>query len=144
MTIYQMRSISKAADKLNISPQGLGKILRGIETELGGKLFVRFFNGVQPSDFLNALYPHICTILEATESIEHISKMYRNTEKNPSILICKESIMGNVIKGVVHKYNDNYGKNVKVVLLEASEEEIEWLVGLGWIREGIAWYGMAE
>lgn len=45
LKVFQMiafeKSVSKAAKKLYMTPQGVSKILKNLETEMGSQLFVR-------------------------------------------------------------------------------------------------------
>ena len=50
LKVFQMiafeKSVSKAAKKLYMTPQGVSKILKNLETEMGSQLFVRDKNGM--------------------------------------------------------------------------------------------------
>lgn len=54
--VYEEGNIHTAAKKRFISPQGLGKIIKGLEAELGGLLFVRTKTGVVPTESGKYLY----------------------------------------------------------------------------------------
>lgn len=49
--VYKERSINKAAKALFMSPQGLGKLITRLESELERSLFVRTHNGVIPTKY---------------------------------------------------------------------------------------------
>ncbi len=49
ITIAEERSISKAAEKLFMAQSSLSQSLQSMETELGGKLFIRTSTGVRPT-----------------------------------------------------------------------------------------------
>ena len=54
--VYQEKSISRAARRLYITPQGLGKNIRTLEAELETVLFERTKQGMRPTqgaDFLS-------------------------------------------------------------------------------------------
>lgn len=56
LTVVQYGSINKAAEKLNINNQHLGRIIKSLETEVGGKLIERDFTGVHlTSDGMDVL-----------------------------------------------------------------------------------------
>lgn len=48
--VYNERSINKAAQKLFITPQGLGRIIRKLESEVGQSLFERTAHGIIPTE----------------------------------------------------------------------------------------------
>lgn len=54
--VYEEKSIQKAARKLFISPQGLGKIIQNIEKEFDTVLFIRSKNGIFPTSAGSLFY----------------------------------------------------------------------------------------
>ena len=54
--VYQENSISRAARRLYITPQGLGKNIRNLEAELETVLFERTKQGVCPTESADFLY----------------------------------------------------------------------------------------
>ncbi len=67
--VYEERSINKAANQLFITPQGLSKIIRNLEEELGAELFVRTPKGMEPTESGVWLYAHCGPILEKYDEI---------------------------------------------------------------------------
>ena len=57
METYHYRNIQVAADNLYISHQGLSRVIRSLEDELGQALFVRSNRGLEPTDFATTLLP---------------------------------------------------------------------------------------
>ena len=47
VTVYQTQNIKTAADRLFVSRQGVSKVIRLLEEELGQPLFVRSIKGVR-------------------------------------------------------------------------------------------------
>lgn len=79
LALASTKSISKAADILFISKQGLSKSIRSFEEELGVKLFVRTKKGSNLSQIGEELYPHIQTIYN---SYAEINKILDSTPKD--------------------------------------------------------------
>lgn len=50
MRVYEERSINRAAKQMFITPQGLSKIIRHLEEELGANLFERSSSGMVPTE----------------------------------------------------------------------------------------------
>lgn len=67
--IYECGSITKAAGRMYISPQGLSKNIGRLEGELGVPLFVRTRLGAVPNAHADALYPKVCDLLDTFASI---------------------------------------------------------------------------
>lgn len=57
--VYETGSINQAAKQLFITPQGLSRVIRHLEEELGAGLFERSANGMHPTESGTYLY-HTC------------------------------------------------------------------------------------
>lgn len=71
------QSITKAAKQLYLSPQGLSKILQGMEAQLHTTLFIRTRQGIQLTQSGEALLRHAGNI---TESYHRVEQEIRNIE----------------------------------------------------------------
>lgn len=72
MTVYRHRNVQRAADELHVSRQGVSKMIRSLEEELGEALFQRTSQGLIPTPYANALLPHVNRI---AEEYQHIARM---------------------------------------------------------------------
>lgn len=73
--VYNSRNIQAAADKLYMTHQGLSRIIRSLEDELGHPLFVRSNHGLKPTDFANSIVPHIQRLLDDYATIQGIDSL---------------------------------------------------------------------
>lgn len=64
ITVYDLRSMQAAADRLYVSRQGVSKMINQLEKELGHRLFLRTPKGLEPTDYAIALHPHVKQIME--------------------------------------------------------------------------------
>ena len=71
MEVYNRRSIKKAAENLLISSQGLSKVIKSLENELGAPLFIRKNGQMMPTETADALLPHARRITEEFSLIEN-------------------------------------------------------------------------
>lgn len=69
--VYEERSISRAAKRLFITPQGLSKNIRLLETELGTTLFERTAQGMQPTESACFLYEKSEKIIREFGEVEN-------------------------------------------------------------------------
>lgn len=69
--VYRACSISGAARKLFITPQGLSKVIQSLENELNTVLFTRTAQGVKPTETASFLYSRSGDIIQRFEEIEH-------------------------------------------------------------------------
>lgn len=61
--ITREKSITKASKVLYMSPQGLSKIIKNIENELGAKLLIRTSSGIELTQSGQCFYEKVCKIL---------------------------------------------------------------------------------
>ncbi len=69
--VYEERSISKAAQKLFITPQGLGKNIRALEQDLHTALFERTSHGVEPTESAHLLYEQAGELIHRLETLDY-------------------------------------------------------------------------
>ncbi len=69
--VYQSRSFSKAADAIFMTPQGVSKIIKKMEDELGQTLFIRTYSGVTPTLEGANLYTKLQKVSDILDDIEH-------------------------------------------------------------------------
>lgn len=60
----ETKNMQKTADRFFISRQGVSKMIRDLETELGTPLFHRSQKGLEPTDFAFSLIPHARNLLD--------------------------------------------------------------------------------
>ncbi len=74
MSVYEERNLTLAAAKLFLSPQGLGKIIRGLEEEFNTELFIRTKEGFIPTESGHVFY-------EKTKQLNHdLNDLYTTLE----------------------------------------------------------------
>ena len=73
--VYRSRNIQSAADKLYVSRQGVSKMIRQLEEDLGQVLFVRTARGLAPTDYATALLPHAQRLLDDYRYIEGMNTL---------------------------------------------------------------------
>lgn len=75
LKIFQMiaseKSVSKASKKLYMTPQGVSKVLKNLETEMGSQLFVRDKNGMRLTESGE------CFLIYANQDIEDYYEVKR-------------------------------------------------------------------
>ena len=122
--VYKTRSISKAAERLNISSQGLGKAIRAFEESLGCELFERDYYGVRPTPMCEYIYNEMSEVLDKASTVERMISDFKNSGQ-PEYIVMMESVMANMIEEILPDYNAKYLKNIVPVTLPLSDIEIE-------------------
>ena len=90
LKVFQMiafeKSVTKAAKKLYMTPQGVSKILKNLETEMGSQLFVRDKNGMHLTEsgecFLVYANQDIEEYYEMKQEILHIEQRQQNSGRS--------------------------------------------------------------
>jgi DNA-binding transcriptional LysR family regulator len=72
VSVAKHRSISRAAEELNISQQGLSRVIGALEAECGVKLFTRTTGGVELSDSGSMILPVVKAMLKSHEGYMQI------------------------------------------------------------------------
>ena len=124
--VYKTRSISKAAARLNISSQGLGKAIKAFEQELGCELFNRDHKGVAPTQICEYIYNDLSEILDRTSKVSRKISDYKSSGK-PEYFVMMESVLASMIGEALAEYNTRYLKNVVLLPLRLPDTEIEKL-----------------
>lgn len=71
IAVYEARSINQAAKKLFITPQGLSKNIKALETELQTTLFERNRQGVKPTESAYLLYDKAEVLIQQFNAVEN-------------------------------------------------------------------------
>lgn len=123
--VYELGSISKAAEALYITQPGLSKSLRRFETECGHQLFERTSKGVLPTAYAKALYASVDQLLELMNGIENNSFSLARSRK----LTIASTIGVLLYTGMT--FSTDFEKNfpeVELFIEEGSDRRVEeWL-----------------
>jgi len=120
--VYKTQSISKAAEHLNISSQGLGKAIKNVEDNLQCSLFLRSSSGAIPTAICERIIKDIIEIKDKTEKVKQLVLDYKDVQGPPVYFMAMDSVMGSMIDSVVQKYNQEYNKNIRVLLRPLGDE----------------------
>lgn len=82
VNVANERSITKAAEKLFISPSGMSQSITQLENELGIKIFNRSKQGVTPTFEGNIVISKAIVLLKTIKEIKNDINHYKNTNQN--------------------------------------------------------------
>ncbi|BCN30077.1 LysR family transcriptional regulator [Anaeromicropila herbilytica] len=148
VTVYEEKSINQAAQKLFITSQGLSKIIKNLENELGVCLFERSQKGVLPTESAEFLYERANVLICHMEDIENGLKQLEMKEKklriacargvlnalsfqlildfiqnNPELLVEWGEYANDEVKNMVASYKADVGIVVSTTELEQIVEK---------------------
>lgn len=108
LDICKKQSISKAADNLFITQQGLSKSIKNLENELQVNLFIRTSKGLELTEYGNLLKNHAEVIIAAEEAaLEDIRKL--KEEKSDIIDVCfAMGILNSLSIDFIQRFNKKY------------------------------------
>jgi DNA-binding transcriptional LysR family regulator len=125
LTIYKLKSITKAAQKLFITPQGLSKILKKLESELEVGLFTRSSMGVEPTYYGDKLAKKAEQIIEDLESIKN--DVLYNDEKILLSIASTYGVMAYLTIDFLNDFRKSY-PDIHLDIREYPDKPIEKLL----------------
>jgi DNA-binding transcriptional LysR family regulator len=144
VNVANERSITKAAEKLFISPSGMSQSITQLENELGIKIFNRSKQGVTPTYEGNIVISKAIILLKTIKEIKNDITHYKNTNQNHMKIltaptfsyILQETLIGfnSKNKDVTFEFKEdnpskiiqNFNKeNYDFALVPATKEELK-------------------
>lgn len=137
-TVYLERSINQAAKKLFISPQGLGKIIRNLESEFGTEFFERTKKGIIPTESAHIFHARSKEIAEKMNQLKKEMNQFMKRDKVLRIG-CANGVLKalslNIIFRFMREYPDihvewsEYENSTLLSKIYTSEIEYGFVVG---------------
>ncbi len=136
ISVYDNRSITKAAERLYVSQPTLTRIIKKIEEDTGTELFKRTIEGIIPTVAGDIYNEHARKMIELYRNLEHsISLM--NEKNSGKLTIGTTFFLGAITLPVVlSEFNLRY-PNVKLEIIEGNSFEIEAEIVKGIVDVGI-------
>lgn len=131
--VYECGSITKAAERLFVSPQGLAKSMTRLEAELGHELFMRSHQGVTPTAYARALYLRSQELASLLEAVEHDAEVQAPSE------VRVHSVSG-VLPYLGPSFMDDFRRahpDVSLVIDEGNDERVADLLLSGRAEIGL-------
>lgn len=123
VTVYEEQSINKAAGRLFITAQGLGKIIQKLEEELKTTLFERSKKGVVPTESAEFLYGKATEILRLSAEIER--GIYQLSKQHDTLrLACARGVLNALSFSLILDFIKQY-PNIHVTWEEYSNQEVK-------------------
>ena len=120
METYHYRNIQVAADNLYISHQGLSRVIRSLEDELGQALFVRSNRGLEPTDFATTLLPHIQSLLDTYARIEGVQTL-AGQEKSVVTVYALDHVLGYLGAEFILRFHEEH-PDITLSVVDTTDE----------------------
>lgn len=107
-TVYEMKSISCAANKLNYTQSAVSQIIKGFEKEVGVKIFKRSKSGVELMPNAEEIMKCIIEICELEDKISDISDHLTNLDTGYIRIGTIQSIAYNWLPKILDSFSKDY------------------------------------
>lgn len=113
--VYQLRSFTKAAKASMISPQGIAKAIRSLETELGVSLFDDSSGSQVPTPFGEIFHEFASSAMEAHERLRRDLRVAKSRLEVDEIRLCCSTGVLGVADEPIGYFEERY-PNYRVIL----------------------------
>lgn len=120
LQVYNCRNIQAAADKLYLTHQGLSRVIRSLEDELGEQLFVRSNRGLEPTDFATTLVPHVQRLLDDYAAIQGVHSLVSH-KKSVVTIYALDHILGYLGADFVADFHAEH-PDITLSVLDTTDE----------------------
>ena len=128
LEVYHCRNIQAAADKLYLTHQGLSRMIRSLEEELGASLFTRSNRGLEPTDFARTLVPHVQRLLDDYATIQGVHTLV-SREKSVVTVYALDHLFGYFGVELLQQFHTEHPDITLSVLDTTDEYALESLSG---------------
>lgn len=138
-TIFELKSIRKAADAHSLTSAAVSKRLIALENRLSSKLFYRTTRTLSPTHTGEKLYNHTQKLLSITEEIEHDLDP-TNTLKGKIKITASASFTQSFLLSVISGFLEKYPQiNIEIIssdsLVDLTEQGIDLAIRHGPSRD---------
>lgn len=136
LAICQEKSFAQAAKNLFLTQQGVGKIIKRLEDELGVPLLVRTPNGIEPTECGNLLEKRARYIIDYIESMEQEFQEIAWTDEGRIRLASAYGILNSLSADCLWNFRNQY--DIDLQYTEHPDVHVESLVNKGSANIGFA------
>lgn len=119
--IYRFRNITRAAEELFITQQGLSRSVKSLEKELGVPLFLRTSSGVLPTPYSEAIVDDVKSILEKERTIIHKLSNLKNDCEKILTIDCNRMYLDYFPPGTQERLEKEMFPNVSFIYQQCDE-----------------------
>lgn len=107
-TVYEMKSISCAANKLNYTQSAVSQIIKSFEKEIGMKLFKRSKNGVELVAGTEEIMNRVIEICNLENEIQSISSEITSLDNGCLRIGTIQSVAYNLLPDILDNFSNEY------------------------------------
>lgn len=135
LRVCQYGNITRAAKSLFITPQGLSKIIKGLENELNVSLLYRTPNGVIPTEYGEVLKKQAQHIIDEIQAIELQIQNIENNRCGTIHIASAYGVLSAFSLDWIYEFEKTY-HNIKLDVMEYTDKKVEEAVRNGTVEAG--------
>lgn len=120
--VYKFKSVSSAAEYLNMSQPAVSNSLNRIRTHYHDPLFLRIGNEMVPTELAKQLFPLICEVLSKVEIIENFSNNFNSLDSNQTFTIAMTDVAHLVLLPKISEYLKHHAPNIRLNIRPMTAE----------------------
>ncbi|MBQ6489575.1 MAG: LysR family transcriptional regulator [Solobacterium sp.] len=120
LAVYETQSVPRAAERISISTQGLGKAIRLLEEQFGTELFRKENGAMIPTPAAKLLYPEITALLEQEDKLKNTLHDYLR-QSDIRFAVPDQYEIGYALKRNIYRYNELFGTNIECIPVSYSD-----------------------
>lgn len=117
------KSVSGAADMLDVSQPAVSQILRHTEDQLRVVLFDRIKGRLHPTSAARSLFEEICELYSGIERVRHISEQFRRSASGSLHIVASPSLSRTLLPRAIANFREDR-PNVRVKFQSLGYENI--------------------
>lgn len=127
VTVAEHRSISQAANVLNLTSSAVSHTVKKMEEDIGYPIFVRERNRFELTDNGKALLPYIQNYLKSSRALQEEALRLKNSTEGTVCIASYNNVIKYWLPFILKSFHEKY-PNVKVVIRQSNDIGIkEWM-----------------
>ena len=120
VTVAEHRSISQAANVLNLTSSAVSHTVKKMEEDIGYPIFVRERNRFELTDNGKALLPYIQNYLKSSRALQEEALRLKNSTEGTVCIASYNNVIKYWLPFILKSFHEKY-PNVKVVIRQSND-----------------------
>lgn len=108
LTVYEEKSISKAAEKLNYTHSAVSQTIKAYENRLGITLFYRTRHGMEANPYCEGIFDSLKTVCSELDHMEHIARDLQSTDHGKIRIGTIQSVAYHWLPDLLKDFSEKY------------------------------------
>lgn len=108
LTVYEEKSISKAANKLNYTHSAVSQTIKAYEKQLGVSLFCRTKHGMEANPFCESIFDCLKVVCFELDHLEHVARDLQSIDKGKIRIGTIQSVAYHWLPDLLKDFSEKY------------------------------------